>query len=311
MRINKSSYLSLGGVVLWGVVTSACILPPSLAQQRAGLSPVTGRNEHSDLRPDAGPNQMMMESGLVLGAGRTIQDARRAFEESARRGNAAAQVNLALLYVQGWGVRQNYGPALYWLKSAADQGNSRAYVNLGILYLKGWGVRQDYGEALGYFRKAADRGDTSSMVDLGFMNDSGLGTPIDHTRAAEWYRRAAEQGDPLGQNNLADLYLRGEGVPQNDALAFEWFGRAAGQGNTGAQIKLGFLYATGRGTRKDVEAAYTWITAASLAGDQRGCQYLPALEAQLNPSQLTRAQQRAQALQTRRDPLPSEVVLVR
>jgi TPR repeat protein len=257
------------------------------------------------------PDTMSIASGLVLAPGRTIQDARKSFEMAARRGDAAAQVNLAILYLYGWGAPQNFGTALYWLKSASHQGNSRACTNLGLLYWQGWGVRTDYSEALKYFRKGADRGDTSAMVDLGYMNDYGVGTSPDHSVAAEWYRRAAERGDALAQNNLADLYLRGEGVPQNDDLAFAWFEKAALQGNTGARIKLGFLYANGRATRKDAETAYAWIMAAALAGDQRGQSYLAALEAQLSPDQAARAKQRAKALQTVPSRPPSDVAFVR
>ena len=346
MKTVASLCLSVGGLAILGLFAEASLQPVGLAQQLVekdtgmsancptiGTSPGTNEmetpcgiqslaalsgpnsatkpNSSSNLDSNPYPNQRMVDPALVLGTGRTLRDARKYFEKSARRGNGAAQVNLAMLYVHGWGVAQNYGTALYWLKSAADREDSRAYANLGILYLKGWGVRQDYGEALGYFHRAADRGNTPALIDLGYMNDSGLGTPVDHAAAAEWYRKAAERGDALGQNNLADLYLRGEGVPQNDALAFAWFQKAAEQGNTGARIKLGFLYANGRASSKDAEAAYAWIMAASLAGDHRGEGYLAALEAQLTSGQLARARQRAQELQVVRDLSPGEIVLVR
>jgi TPR repeat protein len=142
-----------------------------------------------------------------------------------------------------------------------------------------------------------DCGKESPSVGAGFMSDGGLGTALDRTAAASWYRQAAEQGDPWGQNNLADLYLRGEGVPQRDDLALVWFQKAAANGNTAARIKLGYMYATGRATPRDAESAYIWLLAASLAGDRRGLDYLPPLEAQLSPGQLERAKRRAKDLQ--------------
>jgi len=284
--------------------------PQTLTARRdAGSVPVLDPAGNPSPNPDR--NTVILASGLVLAPGQTIQDDRRSLEMAARRGDASAQVNLAILYFYGWGTSRNLGTALYWLKSAADQGNSLACSNLGLLYWKGWGVNTDYSEAVKYFRKAADRGDTVAMVNLGYMNDSGVGTAPDHAIAAEWYRRAAERGDPLAQNNLADLYLRGEGVPQNDDLAFVWFLKAALQGNTGARIKLGFLYANGRATRKDAETAYAWIMSAALAGDQRGRSYLAALEAQLNPDQIARAKQRAKALQASPIAQPSDLALAR
>jgi len=256
-------------------------------------------------------NQMGIESALVLSSNRTIQDARKWFERAAEQGYTAAQVNLAVLYINGWGTPQNYGAALYWLQVAAEKGDPRAHTNLGILYLKGWGVRQDYAEALRNFRFAAEHGETGAMVNLGFMADGGLGTAKDHSTAAEWYRKAAERGDSLGENDLADLYLRGEGIQQDDAEAFAWFEKAAAQGHTGARIKLGFLYMTGRGVPKDAESAYAWILAASLAGDQRGHKYLDQLAKLLSPEQLAKAKERAEALSSESEHRIPETAFVR
>jgi uncharacterized protein len=251
------------------------------------------------------------ESALVLAPGKTIQEARKWFEKAARKGDAAAEVNLALLYINGWGVAQNYGTALYWLDSAASQGNPRAHSNLGILYLNGWGVRRDYNEARKHFVFAAEHGQSGAMVDLGFMNDGGLGIPKNQAEAARWYQRAAVSGDSVGQNNLADMYLRGEGVPQNDALAFAWFQKAAAQGHAGARIKLGFLYLNGRGTSRNLEAAYAWILAASLTGDLRGQAYLSFLKSRLTPEQIERATQRAHELQAQPRDSTVQVAFVR
>ena len=256
-------------------------------------------------------NQMGIESALVLSSNRTIQDARRWFETAAEQGYTPAQVNLAVLYINGWGTPQNYGAALYWLQVAAKKGDPRAHTNLGILYLKGWGVRQDYAEALRNFRFAGERGETGAMVNLGFMADGGLGTAKDHSTAAEWYRKAAERGDSLGENDLADLYLRGEGVQQDDAEAFAWFQKAAAQGHTGARIKLGFLYMTGRGVPKDLESAYAWILSASLAGDQRGRKYLDQLGRLLSPEQLAKAKEQAEALSSEPEHRVPETAFVR
>ena len=256
-------------------------------------------------------NQMGIESALVLDSNRTIEDARRWFERAAEQGYPPAQINLAVLYLNGWGTPKNYGAALYWLHAAAEKGDPRAHTNLGILYLSGWGVLQDYPEALRNFRFGAEHGDTGAMVNLGFMSDGGLGTVKDQAVAAEWYRKAAEVGDSLGQNNLADLYLRGEAVPQDDAEAFAWFQRAAAQGHTGARIKLGFLYMTGRGVPKDHEAAYVWILAASLAGDRRGQKYLDQLGKTLSPQQLAKAHERAEALSIAPEHRVAETAFVR
>jgi hypothetical protein len=81
-------------------------------------------------------NQLGMVSMLAIGPGYNPIEAAKWFEQAARKGYAPAQVNLAVMYINGWGVDTNYGVALHWLHEAADRGHARAYYNLGILYLR-------------------------------------------------------------------------------------------------------------------------------------------------------------------------------
>jgi len=287
MQTNGAGYKIWRWAVLGLVAAGALTGSTGFAQQGGQAIPMSAKAE----------NDRGVELALVLGPGRSLKDARKCFERGAREGYAPAQVNLAVMNVYGLGMPQNYGAALYWLKSAAESRNPQAYTNLGILYLKGWGVQQNYAEARKYFELAAEAGDTGAMVNLGYLADGGLGSAVDHKAAAEYYRHAAERGDALGQNNLADLYLRGEGVAQSDAQAFAWFEKAAEQGNTGARIKLGFMYANGRATKRDEETAYAYILAASIAGDARGVEYVRAIGAKLSAEQLESATKRAKAMQ--------------
>jgi len=241
-------------------------------------------------------NQLGIASILGIAAGSDAKDALKWFEEAAHKGYAPAQVNLAVMYSNGWGTTPNNAVALHWLQTAAEQGYGRAYYNLGVMYLEGKGVKQDYSEALKYFEKGAAAGDTRAQNNLGYLYDHGLGVKRDLGKAADLYKRAADAGDPMGENNLADLLLRGEGVTQNDGEAFRLFEKAAAQGHTGARIKLAYMYAEGRGTQRNAQAAYEWVMAATLAGDQRGQYLIRPLEAKLTAEQLQRAKDRARVL---------------
>jgi len=243
-------------------------------------------------------NQLGIASVLALGPDYNAHEALKWFEKAALNGYAPAQVNLAVMYANGWGTAQNYGVALQWFRAASQQHYARADYNLGILYMQGTGVRQDYDEALRWFQKAADAGDSSAETNLGYMYDSGLGVVANAGSAILWYRRAAESGNPLGEYNLADMYLDGKGLSQNDVEAFQWFQKAAEQGHTGARIKLAYMYAQGRGVKPDLEYSYVLTTAASLAGDNRGSELLSLLERRLSPEQLKNAKARAFTLQS-------------
>lgn len=231
-------------------------------------------------------NQLGIAAMLAIGPDYSEQEALQWFARAAQRGYAPAQVNLAVMYANGWATPVNYGAAVRWLLEAANQRFPRAYYNLGVLYLNGQGVHRDYHEAFRWFEKGAEVHDSDAETNLGFLYDQGLGCARDSTAAVNWYRQAALAGNPLGENNLADMYLRGLGVPQSDAEAFHWFQKAAADGSTGARIKLAYMYSQGLGVKQDAEIAYMWGLSASLAGDRRGDDLLAALQAQLSSKQL-------------------------
>jgi hypothetical protein len=138
---------------------------------------VTSRSRIPPARTRFTLNQLGLVSALVLGKGTDIRQARHWFEKAARRGYAPAQVNLAVIYINGWGTAQNFGAALNWLTAAAKQGAVRAYADLGVLYMNGWGVRLDYAEArnTGAAAKASDFGYSPAWV-------------ISTMAALEWFR---------------------------------------------------------------------------------------------------------------------------
>lgn len=266
---------------------------------RSGLQSGTSETKQQIETTGSGTAYSENKQGItaIMGAPGDLKTAERWFEKAARRGYAPAQVNLAMMYLQGWGVARRDSAALYWLTLAAQQGHPVGLFDLGQLYFKGCGVRQDYAEALRLFQKAVQKGNVAAEVNIGYMYDVGLGVQRDRAVAAEWYRKAAEAGYPGGEFNLGDLYRQGEGVAQNDSRAFEWFQKAAVQGHGRAQVMMGFMYAAGRGTPKDLEAAYAWIAAAQSEGVVlQGSPSLAEIERQLPADAIQRAKARARLL---------------
>ncbi|WP_295698474.1 tetratricopeptide repeat protein, partial [uncultured Neisseria sp.] len=102
---------------------------------------------------------------------------------------------------------------------AAEQGNAQAQLNLGLMYVNGQGVRQDYTQAAQWYRRAAEQGVAQAQYALGVMYENGQGVHQDYTQAVQWYRRAAEQGDANAQYTLGVMYAQGQGVRQDDAQA--------------------------------------------------------------------------------------------
>lgn len=73
------------------------------------------------------------------------------YRKDAELGVIVAQVNLAIMYLDGLGVAQDFQQAAKWFQKAAEQGNAEAQHNLGLLYQDGKGVARNLVEAHKWF----------------------------------------------------------------------------------------------------------------------------------------------------------------
>ncbi len=76
------------------------------------------------------------------------------YRKDAELGVIAAQLNLAIMYMDGQGVQQDYQQAAKWFLAAAEQGNAEAQFNIGQLYQEGKGVEKNPVEAAKWFHLA-------------------------------------------------------------------------------------------------------------------------------------------------------------
>ena len=160
--------------------------------------------------------------------------ANRELRAKAEQGDAAAQHDLGVLYVNGEGVPQVSAEAVRWFRLAAEQGLARAQNKLGLSYAESEGVPQDDAKAVRWYRLAAEQGLSNAQYNLGFMYNNGRGVPEDDLEAVRWWRLAADQGEVDAQVYLGWMYEYGDGVPQDDVQAHMWFNIAASR-STGTQ----------------------------------------------------------------------------
>ena len=132
------------------------------------------------------------------------------FQQLAEQGYASVQFNLALMYENGQGVRQDYAQAVKWYKAAAEQGEANAQVNLGVMYANGEGVKQDYVQAVKWFKAAAEQGYAKGQFTLGVMYKFGLGVPQNDQLAKEWFGKACNNGDQLACDQYRELNEQGK-----------------------------------------------------------------------------------------------------
>lgn len=94
--------------------------------------------------------------------------------ELAKKGDAAAQNELALMYRSGTGVAKNYGEAIKWLEKSASKGNVQAMMNLAEMYRRGTGVATNLQLAYSWYNLAADRSTTQEDKSAALTNVAEL-----------------------------------------------------------------------------------------------------------------------------------------
>ncbi len=108
----------------------------------------------------------------------------------AKSGDPDAARNLARLYHEGLGVRQDFSQARKLYQVAAKKCNATAQNNLGLLLLNGQGGEKDPVEAFRLFHSAANQGlpeDSDAMGNLGGLYLGGTGTQQNVVEAYKWY----------------------------------------------------------------------------------------------------------------------------
>lgn len=105
-------------------------------------------------------------------------------QTTAEQGDAAAQSQLAFLYLTGKGVLQNSTTAFEWYEKAANQGLASAQYNLGLMYKNGVGTAKDPAKAKEWMDKATSNGFNPRKGALG-AGMSQIETPAPVTQVTQ------------------------------------------------------------------------------------------------------------------------------
>ena len=92
------------------------------------------------------------------------------------------------------------------VKLTAIEGDADAQFELAGLYAEGDGVKQDLTEAVKWYHKAAEQGHDGAQFKLGLSYQNGKGVPKSDTDAYIWLNISAENGAPLnGRGKAGEL----------------------------------------------------------------------------------------------------------
>ena len=157
---------------------------------------------------------------------------------SANSGNARAQHDLGLMYIQGNGVAKDPKLGAQWLETSANTGMPKAQYHIGLLYQKGLGVSSNTKTAYRWYQKAARQGHVRAQYNLGTLYAEGKGTKRDYEEAARWFTRASKEGLAEAHYSLGMIHENGLGVERDQRKATAYYRSALAAGSAHAAGKL-------------------------------------------------------------------------
>ena len=180
-------------------------------------------------------------------------------------GYVLAQVNLAMIYVEGQNeVGIDYEKAFHYFQLAAAQGNLEAITGLGMCYSHGNGCEINQEKANEFYKTAADMGLAQAQFNLGWKYHNGIGCEENHEEAFKYYSKAAEQNHPAGLRGVGEIYEMGtDNIPANIELAVEFYFQAAELGDLIAEYNLGVFYKFGTGVEVNKENSAMYLERAA------------------------------------------------
>ena len=127
--------------------------------------------------------RLLLALSLVALTGSVFaQDWSKELEKKAKKGDAVAQYEVGICYLEGKGVAQDYKKATKWLKKSMDQGNEDARAKFYSCYSKDL-------EILAYYFD-----DIEAQYGLGLAYLNGTGVAADKETAAEYFYKAKNNG---------------------------------------------------------------------------------------------------------------------
>jgi len=167
--------------------------------------------------------------------------------ESAERGNANAQYQVATAFLNGkMGLSKNTTRAIEWLEKAAKNNHKQAQFLLGSLYYDGKSVKRDLKVAKFWLDKSANSGVEQARVLVDEIKDqSNANTTQNRSNNStnDLFLASANKGDREAQFKVGLMYLNGnDGFPKDQEKALQWLNKAAAQDHTNAQFEMGMMY---------------------------------------------------------------------
>lgn len=258
------------------------------------------------LQAEAGDTETQYQLALRLTnrptAFQKLDEARSWHEKASAAGHSKATTALALFLLEGLGGPVDETRGLELLQNSAKKGEPLALLNLGNLHERGRLVEQDHHKAAALYESSARAGSIEAKVRLGeFYYHSPNDESPDYDRAFPLFLEAAEAGNADAQNYLGVMYEFGQGVQPDRVLARQYYEKAAWKNHAKAQGNLGNLLRFAPAGESDLLEAYRWYSFGAQKNDPNSMMGLAVLKQSLTPEQRAEAEAGLWKMQNRID----------
>ena len=185
-------------------------------------------------------------------------------QRGASNNHPLSQYQLALAYIKGEDIEQNYDLAIDLLAKAANSALSEAQYYLGNIYYEGILVDQDLERAQKLFSMGAKQNNPGSQYMLGLLYKDGPGNiQQNYKHALNWLEKAGQNDYSKALYTLGEMYLDGEGVEKDFDKAHNYLVKASRLNNEKANYLLGMFYYEGTLIAKNYKIASKHFTEAA------------------------------------------------
>jgi len=138
---------------------------------------------------------------------------------------------VAEMYQKGEELPKDDAEAVQWWQKAALRGDADAQVSLAVIFLNGKGVPQDLVQGRHWCDELEKKHDSRGSYCLGYIRQHGLGGDLDAAAARKLYAKAALDHYPPAMKALAGMEAKGEGGKVDRISASLLYARLAARGD--------------------------------------------------------------------------------
>lgn len=199
---------------------------------------------------------------------RNPEEAYDYFLEAAHMGNAQAIKNLAVLYLYGEGVSQNFEKSFRYLQIAYDlSGRVWASYEVGDCRLDIIGCDEGRRAFANYLDYLVDHKNLIAYVLKASELLAGIVYPQNIDEAIRLYEELYKRGENFGAELLGEMYYEGRYVKQDYKKALKYFSLCDVTKSFVKSFYMGMMYSKGNGVEKNLEKAVEYFESIVNAND--------------------------------------------